>query len=67
MPFVPLNLIDAQFQLANLFRCLPAFDELYYFERACETYITALSTGKPLRASQTMATNGAPPTTGTCW
>jgi len=26
-----------------------AFDELYYFERACETYITALSTGKPLR------------------
>ncbi|MFO1169949.1 MAG: class II aldolase and adducin N-terminal domain-containing protein [Hyphomicrobiaceae bacterium] len=28
-----------------------AFDELYYFERACETYITALSTGKPLRIS----------------
>jgi ribulose-5-phosphate 4-epimerase/fuculose-1-phosphate aldolase len=26
-----------------------AFDELYYFERACETYITALATGKPLR------------------
>jgi ribulose-5-phosphate 4-epimerase/fuculose-1-phosphate aldolase len=26
-----------------------AFDELYYFERACETYITALMTGKPLR------------------
>ncbi len=26
-----------------------AFDELYYFERACETYITALSTGRPLR------------------
>ena len=26
-----------------------AFDELYYFERACSTYITALMTGKPLR------------------
>ncbi len=26
-----------------------AFDELYYFERACETYITALMTGRPLR------------------
>jgi ribulose-5-phosphate 4-epimerase/fuculose-1-phosphate aldolase len=26
-----------------------AFDELYYFERACETYITALSTGRRLR------------------
>ncbi len=26
-----------------------AFDDLYYFERACETYITALATGKPLR------------------
>ena len=28
-----------------------AFDELYYFERACETYITALQTGKPLRVA----------------
>ncbi len=28
-----------------------AFDELYYFERSCETYITALSTGKPLRVA----------------
>ena len=26
-----------------------AFDLLYYFERACETLITAYSTGKPLR------------------
>ena len=26
-----------------------AFDELYYFERACETYITALMTGESLR------------------
>jgi len=26
-----------------------AFDDLYYFERACETYITALSTGRELR------------------
>jgi len=26
-----------------------AFDELYYFERACETCVTALATGKPLR------------------
>lgn len=26
-----------------------AFDELYYFERACETLITALSSGRPLR------------------
>jgi ribulose-5-phosphate 4-epimerase/fuculose-1-phosphate aldolase len=26
-----------------------AFDELYYFERACETYVTALATGLPLR------------------
>jgi len=26
-----------------------AFDELYYFEKACETYITALSTGKELK------------------
>jgi ribulose-5-phosphate 4-epimerase/fuculose-1-phosphate aldolase len=25
-----------------------AFDDLYYFERACETYITALMTGQPL-------------------
>jgi ribulose-5-phosphate 4-epimerase/fuculose-1-phosphate aldolase len=26
-----------------------AFDDLYYFERACETYVTALMTGRPLR------------------
>ncbi len=26
-----------------------AFDELFYFERACQNYITALTTGKPLR------------------
>ena len=26
-----------------------AFDDLFYFEKACETYITALSTGKELR------------------
>ena len=26
-----------------------AFDDLYYFERACCTYVTALATGKPLR------------------
>ena len=26
-----------------------AFDELYYFEKACETYITALSTQKELK------------------
>jgi ribulose-5-phosphate 4-epimerase/fuculose-1-phosphate aldolase len=26
-----------------------AFDRLYYFERACRTYVTALSTGRPLR------------------
>ena len=26
-----------------------AFDDLYYFEKACETYITALSTNKELR------------------
>ena len=26
-----------------------AFDELFYFEKACETYITALSTGKELK------------------
>ncbi|MDT4792534.1 Decarboxylase NovR [compost metagenome] len=33
-----------------------AFDDLYYFERACETYITALSTGRPLRiASEEVA------------
>src|SRR5690606_27756061 len=25
------------------------FDRLYYFERACQTYIKALWTGKPLR------------------
>lgn len=27
------------------------FDEIYYFEKACETLITALSTGRPLRIS----------------
>lgn len=27
------------------------FDEMYYFERACRTYITALTTGKPLRVA----------------
>ena len=27
------------------------FDELFYFERACENYITALMTGKPLRVA----------------
>lgn len=33
-----------------------AFDDLYYFERACETYITALMTGRPLRiASERVA------------
>ncbi len=26
-----------------------AFDELYYFERACRNYIHALQTGKPLK------------------
>ena len=26
-----------------------AFDELYYFEKACETYITSLSTQKELK------------------
>ena len=26
-----------------------AFDLLFYFEKSCETYITALSTGRPLR------------------
>lgn len=26
-----------------------AFDDLYYFERACELYLTALSSGRPLR------------------
>jgi len=26
-----------------------AFDELYYFEKACETYVTALSTNKELK------------------
>ncbi|ANY86612.1 MULTISPECIES: class II aldolase and adducin N-terminal domain-containing protein [Pseudomonas] len=26
-----------------------AFDDLYYFERACELYLTALATGRPLR------------------
>ena len=26
-----------------------AFDRMYYFERACKTYILALQTGKPLR------------------
>ena len=26
-----------------------AFDDLYYFERSCETYITALQTGRELR------------------
>ena len=28
-----------------------AFDDLYYFEKACETYITALSTGKELNVA----------------
>ena len=33
-----------------------AFDELYYFEKACETYITALSTNKELNiASSSVA------------
>jgi ribulose-5-phosphate 4-epimerase/fuculose-1-phosphate aldolase len=27
------------------------FDELFYFERACENYIIALTTGKPLRVA----------------
>lgn len=27
------------------------FDELFYFERACENYIVALTTGKPLRVA----------------
>lgn len=27
------------------------FDELFYFERACENYIVALATGKPLRVA----------------
>lgn len=26
-----------------------AFDDLYYFERACEVYLTALASGRPLR------------------
>ena len=29
-----------------------AFDELYYFERACQTLITAYSTGRPLRIAR---------------
>ena len=30
-----------------------AFDDLFYFEKACETYITALSTGKELKIAST--------------
>ena len=37
-----------------------AFDDLYYFEKACETYVTALSTGKELQVvSHEVATNTA--------
>ena len=37
-----------------------AFDDLYYFEKACETYVTALSTGKELQmASHKIASNTA--------
>tara|TARA_Y100000591_G_scaffold260993_1_gene233633 strand:+ start:275 stop:1000 length:726 start_codon:yes stop_codon:yes gene_type:complete len=37
-----------------------AFDDLYYFEKACETYITALSTNKKLNiASDEVAENTA--------
>ena len=37
-----------------------AFDDLYYFERACETYVTALSTGKELEiVSHEVAENTA--------
>ncbi|MEM8788190.1 MAG: class II aldolase/adducin family protein [Pseudomonadota bacterium] len=45
-----------------------AFNTLYYFERAAETYITALSTGRPLRvlsdniATKTAAEMNAQPT-----
>ena len=28
-----------------------AFDDLYYFEKACETYITSLSTHKELKVA----------------
>lgn len=28
--FKPLNLIDAHFQISNIFHCLPIFDEIYY-------------------------------------
>lgn len=34
-----------------------AFDDLYYFERACETYITALSTGRPLSIASDRVAN----------
>ncbi len=40
-----------------------AFDELYYFERACETYINALQTGKPLR----IASDAVAETTALQW
>jgi ribulose-5-phosphate 4-epimerase/fuculose-1-phosphate aldolase len=37
-----------------------AFDELYYFEKACETYLTALSTNKELNVvSSEVAENTA--------
>jgi hypothetical protein len=30
MPFKPINLIDAHFQISNIFNHLPIFDEIYY-------------------------------------
>ena len=30
MPFKPINLIDAHFQISNIFNHLPVFDEIYY-------------------------------------
>ena len=39
-------LIPGSFSAASVAQ---AFDDLYYFERACETYLTALASGRPLR------------------
>jgi ribulose-5-phosphate 4-epimerase/fuculose-1-phosphate aldolase len=36
-----------------------AFDDLYYFERACETYVRALKTGMPLRIQSEAVARGS--------
>ena len=44
----PSGLVDGQKRIGGSSGC-NAFDDLYYLERACQTQVLAMSTGRPLK------------------